>query len=226
MHLQVENLTLRRGERTLISSLSFELAAGEALVLKGPNGVGKTTLIRAIAGFIRPAGGEVRLAGGLTEHSVAEQCHFIGHQNAVKSGLTVRENADFWRLFQAIPAAAAKGATAGLSRVAGNQTDVALERLGLAAIAGIRAGYLSAGQRRRLALTRLLLSPRPVWLLDEPTVSLDADATRVLADLIAEHRGGGGLALAATHIDLGLAQARELRLERASQELEAAWDHS
>lgn len=221
MHLDVDSITLRRGERTLISSLSFAIAAGEALVLKGPNGVGKTTLMRAVAGFIRPASGHITLRGGVDELSVAEQSHFVSHQNAVKAALTVRENAAFWCRFQA------NGGDSGDEDQADpERADAALARLGLGAIADIRAQYLSAGQRRRLALARLLLCKRALWLLDEPTVSLDAEATRVLADVIAGHLAVGGLVLAATHIDLGLTGARELQLERLQPAMEATWDHS
>ncbi|MFM9940900.1 MAG: heme ABC exporter ATP-binding protein CcmA [Hyphomicrobiaceae bacterium] len=219
MQLRVENLSLSRGERTLVRGMTFAVEASEAVILRGPNGAGKTTLLRAIAGFIKPSSGSIRFEGGNPELSVAEQSHAIGHQNAVKAALTVRENADFWRRFQASGDANEPGP-------AEQRTSEALQRLGLGAIADVPAGYLSAGQKRRLALTRLLLAPRPLWLLDEPTVSLDADATLVLSHLIAEHRATGGLILAATHIDLGLATARELRLEAPALTREAAWDHS
>ncbi len=147
-----------RGGRTLFAGLSFAVGGGEALLLLGPNGAGKTTLIRTIAGLLAPAAGAIRLDGGDAERSVGEQCHYVGHLNALKSSLTVEENAAFWCRFLG-------GRRDGL--------DVALEAFGLAHLRDIPAAYLSAGQKRRLGLARVLLAERPVWLLDEPTVSLD-----------------------------------------------------
>ena len=197
MQLIADNLACARGARTILGGLSFTLAAGEALVLVGPNGAGKTTLIRTIAGFLPLAGGSLRLDGGDADRAIGQQSHYIGHLNAVKAGLTVRENAGFWAEFFG-------SADAGVAEV--------LRRVGLAALADIPAAYLSAGQKRRLGLARLLLARRPLWLLDEPTVSLDADGQRLLADVTNEHLASGGLVLAATHVPLGLASARELRL--------------
>ena len=196
MHLITENLSIERGGRTIIDGLSFAVADGEALVLTGPNGAGKTTLIRAVAGFLAPLSGSVRLDGGMADTPIAEQCHYVGHRDGVKGSLSVAENARFWGSY-----------LGGVGAI-----DGVLERVGLAALAGVPAAYLSAGQRRRLGLARLLLAQRPLWLLDEPTVSLDASGVAMLAGLVAEHLAAGGLVLAATHIPLGLARARELRL--------------
>lgn len=210
MNLLAESLVIHRGGRPVVSGLSFRLGAGEAMVLTGPNGAGKTTLIRALAGFLPVTAGTIRLEGGAEDDAIAEQCHFVGHRDGIKSAFTVRENAQFFaewlRLAGAAPPPA--GATASLGE--------ALARLGLDVLAHVPAGYLSAGQRRRLGLARLLLSWRPVWLLDEPTVSLDTAAVAGLAAIIREHLSRGGMAIAATHIPLGLDVARELRLGAAS----------
>jgi heme exporter protein A len=206
MRLIAENLTLARGGRRLIEGLSFAVGAGEGLVLTGPNGVGKTTLIRAIAGFVAPATGEIRLDGAADDVSVGEQAHYVGHANAVKAGLTVRENAAFWARFLG-------GDAAGV--------ETALERVRLDDIAEVPAGYLSAGQKRRLGLARLLLARRPLWLLDEPTVSLDAISRDLLAELMQAHVGGGGILVAATHVPLGIESVRSLELA-APAETESA----
>ena len=194
--LVVDRLTVERGGRRVLSELSFTVAPGEALLLTGPNGAGKTTLLKTIAGYLAPAGGHVTLADG-GDLSVTERAQYIGHLNGLRGSLTVEENARFWAQYL--------GGTA-------DRVHPALDRFGLASLAGIPAGYLSAGQKRRLALARLLLAHRPLWLLDEPSSSLDAGSTRVLAGVLDEHVAGGGLIVAATHLPLGLARSRELRL--------------
>jgi heme exporter protein A len=181
-----------------VADLSFEVRGGEALLLTGPNGAGKTTLLRALAGLFAPSHGTVRLEGGDGDRELAEQTHFVGHQNGIKSSLSVADNLAFWASF--------------LGRAAEKQIGAALARFDLEALAHIPAGYLSAGQKRRLGLARLMVASRPVWLLDEPTVSLDARSTGLLADVINAHIAGGGIAIAATHLPLGLVAARELRL--------------
>jgi len=195
--LIAENVSLERGGRRLLAGLSFSVAAGEALLVTGPNGAGKTTLVRAVAGHIAPATGSIRLEGASGERRLGEYCHAIGHANATKPAMTVAENVDFWARFL--------GGDPG-------RTTAALERLGLAALADIPAGYLSAGQKRRLGLARLLVAERPIWLLDEPTVSLDSRSVGLLAEAIGAHRAAGGMVMAATHLDLGLAGARELHI--------------
>src|SRR5262245_13971756 len=188
MRLFADKLSASRGGRTLFSRLSFAVEGGAALLVTGPNGAGKTTLIRTLAGFLHPDAGQIRLDGAPSDRSLGEQCHYVGHANAVKPSLTVAENASFWGRFLG-------GARTRL--------DAALETFGLAALRDIPAGYLSAGQRRRLGLARLLLAERPIWLLDEPTAALDSAAQEVLAGAVNRHLAAGGLAIAATHMPLG-----------------------
>lgn len=202
MNLAVEHLCVARGARLVIDQLSFSLAAGEAMLLTGPNGAGKTTLIRAIAGFLAPISGSIRIEGGDSERDVVEHCHYVGHLNGIKGALTVEENLAFWARFLG------SGDPAG----EGSRIETALARFDLEALAGIPANYLSAGQKRRAGLARLLVADRPVWLLDEPSVSLDAASTDLLAAVVSEHAEAGGLVLAATHLPLGFAKTRELRL--------------
>ena len=198
--LEATGLAVERGGRMVLSGVGFTVSAGEALLLTGPNGSGKTTLLRAIAGFLPLSAGHIRLGGADPEATVGEQCHVIGHANAIKGALTVVENLAFWSAFLGN----GKGAPAA---VAG-----ALARLDLEPLADVPTVYLSAGQRRRTALARLLVAPRLIWLLDEPSVSLDAASTAMLAGLVAEHVAAGGMAIAATHVPLGIPTARELKL--------------
>jgi heme exporter protein A len=197
--LTVEALTIERGGRVVIDGISFEVAPGDALVLTGPNGAGKTTLIRALAGFLTPSGGDIRIAGADGEDELPGLCHYVGHRDAIKPKLTVTENVAFWAAF-----------LGGSTEVAA--TDAALDACGLLDLAEVPAAFLSAGQKRRLGLARLLSAPRPVWLLDEPTTALDAGHQRSFAALIERHRATGGMVIAATHMDLGLANARSLQL--------------
>ena len=193
--LIVNNLEAARGTRTIFQGLSLAVEAGEALTLIGPNGAGKTTLLRCLAGFLTPVSGAVRLDGGDDERSVGEQCHYIGHLNGVKPALTVSENLAFFAQFLGDrPEATAKAA----------------ERLMLANLEDIPAGYLSAGQKRRLGLARLLCADRPLWLLDEPAVSLDHASQEILAGIVGEHLAGGGIVVAATHTPLGWSEAKTL----------------
>ena len=197
MKLMAEAVSVLRGDRMVVTQLSFAVEAGEALVLVGPNGAGKTTLIRCIAGLLRLSAGQIRLEGAQPERTLGEECHYVGHLNGVKASLTVEENATFWSRY-----------LGGASE----QIEPALATFGLVAARDIPAAYLSAGQRRRLALARLLLAARPVWLLDEPAVSLDQAAQQVLTTVVDAHLATGGLVVAATHAPLGFARSRELQL--------------
>mgnify|MGYP006198731353 CR=1 FL=1 len=195
MRLIGERLACQRGDRTVFTGLDFELGAGELVVLRGPNGSGKTSLLRMVAGLIVPAAGRLALDGGAPELSIARQCHFVAHQDAVKPALTARENLGFW------------GGFFGQGDV-----DAALAAFDLTAIAGLHAGLLSAGQKRRLALSRLALAARPLWLLDEPTVGLDRASRERLSALMAAHLERGGLMIVATHVDIGLEPRRSIEL--------------
>lgn len=182
----------------VIDDLSLTVERGEAVGIVGPNGAGKTTLLRAVAGFVKPAAGGIRLEGGAEGLEIAEHCHFVGHRDGIKSAQTVAENARFWATY--------------LGGVPDPDVHLALETVGLGELEGVPSMWLSAGQRRRLGLARLLMAQRPLWLLDEPSVSLDASGVAMLAALIGRHRAAGGIVLAATHVALGLEGARELRL--------------
>jgi heme exporter protein A len=190
-----EGLACQRGGYVVVSGLSFDVPAGRALVVLGPNGSGKTTLLRTIAGFLPPAAGRIRVRGGRQDNFY----HYIGHANGVKPRLTVIENVSFWQRYYS------GGGDTGA-------VEAALDAFGLLHLASFNAGHLSQGQARRLGLTRLLAAFRPIWLLDEPSVSLDASSTRLLESTIASHLSAGGIAIVATHLDLSLAQASVLEL--------------
>ena len=212
MDLEIEGLTCRRGGRLVFRDLRFALSPGHAAAVVGPNGVGKSTLLRVIAGLIPPAGGEVRLGERhLTRdpQGFQERVLYAGHQDAVKPQLGVAENLGVW---------------AGLHGTAPDRVLPALERFGIGHIATRTAVECSAGQKRRLGLARLLVIDRPLWLLDEPTVSLDVATVRLLAELVGEHLGRGGMALIATHQDLGLGALPELRMTPPAVEERAEAD--
>jgi heme exporter protein A len=202
MRLAAQHLTIERGGRRVLADLSFEAEAGAALIVTGPNGSGKTTLLRALAGFLPLAGGVFALEGGDPELSVGEQAHYLGHLDALKGALTADENLAFW------------GGVLG-AKPSGETIGGALAAVGLAHVADFPVRALSAGQKRRVALARLLVAPRRVWLLDEPTTALDAASQGAFAGLVEGYLAGGGLVIAATHAPLGLAGARELRLSGA-----------
>jgi len=192
LKLAGSDLACVRGGREVFAGVSFSVATGEALVLTGPNGAGKTTLLRAIASLLRFAAGRLDFQASDPEAVLAEESHYLGHQDALKPSLTVGENLAFWADFLG---------------VAASDSGKGLAAVGLAELARTPAAFLSAGQRRRLSLARLVAAPRPVWLLDEPTTALDARAQEILAALMRDHLKGGGLIVAATHGVLPLERA-------------------
>lgn len=207
MRLAGVHVTIERGGRRLFADLSFAVAAGEALIVTGPNGAGKSSLLRAIGGLTPPESGKMTLEGGDDELTVGEQAHFVGHADALKGALTARENLEFW----ARMLAGRNETRPDARRAPALSAAAALDRFGLAHAVEFPVNVLSAGQRRRVALARLLVAFRPLWLLDEPTSALDAAAQARVAEIMRAHLAGGGLIVAATHAPLGL-EARELQL--------------
>ncbi|MCM2560981.1 heme ABC exporter ATP-binding protein CcmA [Lutimaribacter sp. EGI FJ00015] len=187
MDLHVTDLAVARGGVPVLEGVSFTVASGEALVLRGPNGIGKTTLLRTVAGLQPPLAGTV----GLDREAMA----YAGHSDGIKATLSVRENLTFWA-----------------DVFATDRVDAALAAFELRPLADRLAGNLSAGQKRRLGLARMVVTGRPVWVMDEPTVSLDVNAVAMFAAAVRAHLAEGGMALLATHIELGLAEARLLEL--------------
>lgn len=185
--LAAHDLAVSRGGLRAIEGLSFTLDPGEALILRGANGIGKTTLLRTVAGLQPPSAGRITM----TEDGVA----YAAHADGLKTALSVSENLHFWA-----------------SVFGGGNIPAALAALDLTSLADRPAGALSAGQKRRLGLARLLVTGRPLWVLDEPTVSLDAASTHAFAEVVRRHLSAGGAALMATHIELGIPEARVLDL--------------
>jgi len=201
MRLFAENLGGERGGEAVFSGIGFALDQGQALIVTGPNGSGKSTLLRIIAGLLPKAEGNLQLEGGGEAFpSIASACHYLGHQNAMKTALSVAENLRFWRDFNG----------SGDSSV-----EEALETVGLGGIGHLPFGYLSTGQRRRAAIAKLLVSHRPLWLLDEPTAGLDKASEERFAGLMMKHCGDGGMIVAATHLPLELEGAQELKMGQA-----------
>jgi len=198
---QGHDIACDRGERRIFSGLDFQIAPGQALVLRGPNGCGKTSLLRMAATLLKTAAGRLTWDGADIAEDPEEhraRLHYVAHQDAVKSALTVRENIATW------------------SKIRGSadaRIDTAMAAFGIAHLADTPAQYLSAGQHRRAALARLIASPATLWLLDEPTVSLDADGTACLQQAIMDHRADKGMVMAATHIELGLDDVEILQLK-------------
>ncbi|OQP86886.1 heme ABC exporter, ATP-binding protein CcmA [Rhizobium rhizosphaerae] len=219
--LSIEGLAARRGDAPIFRDLSFRVAGAEVLVVTGANGSGKSTLLRIVAGLLRAEAGRVRITG-LDEAGDAhaddpqrrrEACHYLGHRNGLKAELTVLDNLSFWRAL-----------ASAQSRDAGLPVEAALDAVGLAALAHLPAGVLSAGQSRRAALARLLVAHRPIWLLDEPTAALDAASDAMVAALILAHVRAGGLAVAATHQPLDLPGALRLAMPARPDLLDNARD--
>jgi heme exporter protein A len=195
MRLEAKNLSCERGGRTVFQNLNFEIASGEFAELRGPNGAGKSSLLRLLAGLNVPESGSLTFEGGKHEATIAEQAHYIGHAEANKPALTVQENLGFWS-----------------ELLGADLNPKATSYFNLDGLADDQALLLSAGQKRRLALTRLMLAHRPIWLLDEPSVGLDAASLVLLQNQIKNHVAHGGIVIAATHTDLGINATRHITL--------------
>ncbi|MCH4541289.1 heme ABC exporter ATP-binding protein CcmA [Ochrobactrum sp. POC9] len=189
MRLEAENLAGERGGETIFAGLSFALSEGEALVVTGPNGSGKSTLLRIICGLLQTEAGKVELREDGTVLPVRAACHYLGHQNAMKPALSVRENLSFWQKFNGAAQA---------------EIDEALEAVDLPGVEHLPFGYLSTGQKRRVSIAKLLVSHRPLWIVDEPTAGLDKASEARFAEIMRGHMREGGMIVAATHIPLGL----------------------
>ncbi|GAA5539817.1 MULTISPECIES: heme ABC exporter ATP-binding protein CcmA [Brucella/Ochrobactrum group] len=203
MRLEAENLGGERGGETIFSNLSFTLDGGEALVVTGPNGSGKSTLLRIICGLLAPEEGRIALIEDGASLPVQAACHYLGHQNAMKPALSVRENLLFWQRFNGAGAL---------------DIDDALEAVNLPGVEHLPFGYLSTGQKRRVSIAKLLVSHRPLWIVDEPTAGLDKASETRFAVLMRDHLQQGGMIIAATHIPLGLEGANTLDMARFSHE--------
>lgn len=194
---EVSELACIRGERPVFRDLSFALEAGGGLLLRGPNGSGKSSLLRILAGFLKPASGRVAWRGenmSAAPEAHRARCHYAGHLEAVKPALTVSEHLAFW--------AAAKGFAKPAQNI--------LAALDMADLADVPGRFLSAGQKRRLSLSRLLATPAELWLLDEPSITLDSASAARLEAMLAQHRAGGGIAVVATHADIALPNAKTI----------------
>jgi len=200
LRLSATGLGCVRGFRNVFNDLNLQLSSGDALALTGPNGAGKSSLLRLLAGLLRPSAGRVAFEGVTDEGAVAERAHYLNHLDAFKTALTVGENIEFWIHYL------------------GGEHDAApaLAAVGLESLAHLPAAYLSAGQRRRLSLARLIAVSRPLWLLDEPASALDSAGQEMLAGLMRTHLARGGMIVAATHGPLGI-ECKELQLGRSNQ---------
>ena len=205
MSLVAERLACERGGRGIFAALDFEVRPGGALILRGANGSGKSSLLRIVATLLRPVAGRLLFAGadvGEDPDGYRQKLCFVGHQDALKGAFSAAENLQFWSDLH------------GGDGADGASVNDALAAFGAARLADTPIQYLSAGQKRRVALARLCLSQAPLWLLDEPTVSLDDDGVGCLRRVISRHREGAGMVLAATHIELGIDDAAVLELRR------------
>lgn len=203
MRLEAENLAGERGGEVVFSGLGFTLQPGEALVVTGPNGSGKSTLLRIIAGLLPAESGRIELNDAGEVLPVSAACHYLGHQNAMKPALSVRENLRFWQSFH------------GATRL---DIDEALEVVNLPGVDHLPFGYLSTGQKRRVSIAKLLVSHRPLWIVDEPTAGLDRASESRFAQMMRDHLGDGGMIIAATHIPLGLEDMKTLDMSAYSAE--------
>lgn len=204
MKLIVENLGLNRASEEIVKDISFELSAGEALIITGENGSGKSTTLRGIAGLLPLNSGAIKLLdenGKQFEGQPREYCHYLGHQNGMKTALTVRENLDFWQKFCGEPDLT---------------IEEALEEVDLSHTIDLPFSYLSAGMKRRATIARLLVSDRPIWILDEPTAGLDAQSVKMFSALCQAFCEGGGILIAATHLPLGIETEKNLEIKASN----------
>lgn len=204
MRLKAENLAGERAGETIFAGLSFDLSSGEALIVTGPNGSGKSTLLRIICGLLAPENGTIALYEDTVSMPVRTACHYLGHLNAMKPALSVRENLLFWQKFN------------GAARF---DIEEALEVVDLPGVDHLPFGYLSTGQKRRVSIAKLLISHRPVWIVDEPTAGLDKASEARFAELMRDHRREGGMVIAATHIPLGLTGIKSLDMAAYAPEV-------
>lgn len=200
LQLCLENLVVERGSKRVLDHISFTVKNGEAVVLLGPNGSGKTTLLRSLAGLIRPVMGTVSLAENDQKIPLETLLHYVGHLNALKDTLTLEENLSFWANY--------------LGASSPSMVSYAIEAFELDRLRTLPVAYLSAGQKRRACLARLLVASRPLWLLDEPTVSLDKQSVVLVSKQIERHLRSGGLVIMATHDLLGLPQEKKFQIEK------------
>ncbi len=215
MNLSVTDVILARGERQVAGPISFSLSEGESLAVRGPNGAGKSTLLRALAGLLPVEAGRIDLAGkGISDDAPrGEHCHYFGHLDGLKSALSVEENLSFFKQLY--------GTDSALLSI-----EEALQEVALAHTSSLPVAYLSAGMRKRVALARLLLNRRPLWLLDEPTSALDTASQVRLGTMMRNHLGAGGMIIAATHLPLPGGTETVLTLEPAQVDtrmIEEAW---
>jgi heme exporter protein A len=197
--LEVKNLQLLRSGREILSDVSFKVKAGEALLLRGANGVGKTSLLMALAQYLHIEAGSVNWECKKSddeERYLLEDMHFISHQHSIKGNLSLKENLEFW---------------ANLCGGSAKEVKDALVSIGLDMAANFDAALLSAGQKKRLSLGRLLVSQKPIWLLDEPTSALDSEGDRLVAKMIDAHLDMGGLLISATHLDLAMKKNKRIK---------------
>lgn len=202
-----QDLVCIRGERTVFQGLDFQVDGGGALVLTGPNGSGKSSLLRLMAGLLPPAQGSLTWDGrdiGDDVDAYRGGLHYVGHADPVKPVLSVAENLAFWTALRGLP---------GQMKALEDRVRQALEAFGIGRLADVPAGFLSAGQRRRVNLARLVAAPARLWLLDEPTAALDAAAVAALEKAIGDHRAGGGMVVVSTHAKMALDGARGLDLD-------------
>jgi heme exporter protein A len=195
MRITAENLSCERGGRAVFSNLNFTVGSGEFLQLTGPNGAGKSSLLRLLANLSDPSAGHLKVENGEAELTLPQQAHYIAHTDASKSALTVTENLKFWRDF-----------------LGGGDINQALAAVNLNVLADYPVALLSAGQKRRVGLARLVLVSRKIWLLDEPSVGLDEASQLLLVAMMKHHVQSGGIIIATTHVDLGLKPDKNLAL--------------